>query len=230
MGVGIIFDTIKYILFNSKKNNVKLSIGSNINSNVKFQGANKIGKMTNLRNCTWGYASYCGENCTIGEAAIGKYCSVGDRVHFIGGMHPSSDFVSTHPAFYSVRNQAGIKYVNENKFDEYKFISNNKAFIIGNDVWIGSDAKIMQGVQIGDGAIIAAGALVIKDVAPYEIVGGVPAKHIKFRFSQEQIDRLLQIEWWNYDEEKIRLLSDSMIDIEQFLIQIDTLHEKDDRR
>jgi virginiamycin A acetyltransferase len=75
--------------------------------------------------------------------------------------------------------------------------------IIGNDVWIGYDATIMPGVNIGDGAIIATKAVVTKDVAPYSIVGGNPAKEIKKRFSQEEIDFLLDIQWWDWSMEKI---------------------------
>ena len=75
-----------------------------------------------------------------------------------------------------------------------------KKVIIGNDVWIGSHALILGGVKIGDGAVIGAGAVVTKDVPPYAVVGGVPARIIKYRFSQEIIDKLLEIKWWNLPE------------------------------
>ena len=76
--------------------------------------------------------------------------------------------------------------------------------IIGNDVWIGAKSTIMSGVKIGDGVIIAAGALVTKDVEPYSVVGGNPAKHIKYRFDEEQIVDLLKIKWWEWNEDMIK--------------------------
>ena len=76
--------------------------------------------------------------------------------------------------------------------------------IIGNDVWIGAKSTIMSGVKIGHGAIVAAGAVVTKDVQPYSVVGGNPAKHIKFRFDERQIEKLLEINWWDWEESKIK--------------------------
>lgn len=76
--------------------------------------------------------------------------------------------------------------------------------VIGNDVWIGSEAMIMAGVTIGDGAIIASRAVVTKDVAPYEIVGSNPAKHIRFRFEPEQIEKLLEMQWWHWRDSQLK--------------------------
>ena len=81
---------------------------------------------------------------------------------------------------------------------------NKGDIVIGNDVWIGYEAVILAGVTIGDGAVIGARAVVTKDIPPYTIVGGVPAKPIRKRFSQETIDLLLKIKWWNWPEERIR--------------------------
>ena len=87
---------------------------------------------------------------------------------------------------------------------------------IGNDVWIGSNVIIPGGIQIGTGAIVATGSVVVKDVPPYAIVGGNPAKIIRYRFSKEQIDVLLGSEWWNWPIEKIRQQVDEFSDIEKF--------------
>lgn len=130
---------------------------------------------------------------------IGKFCSIAEDVKiFLGGNH-RADWLSTYPF---------------NKIHSFNDVAGNISghplskgdVIIGNDVWIGFGALILSGVKIGNGAIIGAHALVTKDVEPYEIVGGNPAKHIKFRFSHEVIEKLNAIEWWNRDETQIRSL------------------------
>ena len=89
--------------------------------------------------------------------------------------------------------------------------------VIGNDVWIGSNVKILAGVTVGDGAVIAAGAVVVKDVPPYHVAGGVPAKLIKSRFDDETIASLLKIQWWNWAPNVIRERADSFENIESFI-------------
>jgi len=127
---------------------------------------------------------------------IGKFCMIASDVKFImnGGNH-LTDALSTYP-FAIFGN--GWENAMENK--EYP---QKGDIVVGNDVWIGYNATIMAGVNIGDGAIIAANSTVVKDVAPYSIVGGNPATEIKKRFSHEVIERLLEIKWWNWDIEKI---------------------------
>ena len=127
---------------------------------------------------------------------IGNYCSIGSGVTFImgGNQGHRADWVSTFPFHF----QANI----------FKEASN--AYIksgdttIGHDVWIGSEAMIMAGVSIGDGAIIASRAVVTKDVPPYAVVGGNPAKVLKYRFDEEKIKVLLDLQWWHWSEEKIK--------------------------
>lgn len=136
-----------------------------------------------------------------GHLKIGKFCSIAPDVEiFINGYH-NTNCVSTYP--FSIMCMRDIEYFKDIKFDE-KSIPYNKDVIIGNDVYIGEGSKIMGGVTIGDGAVIASGSVVTNNVNPYEIVGGNPAAHIKFRFNQEQIEKLLKIAWWNWDLEKIR--------------------------
>ena len=89
--------------------------------------------------------------------------------------------------------------------------------VIGNDVWVGMNVIIMRGVTIGDGAVIAAGSVVTADVEPYSIAGGIPAKHIRYRFSKEIIESLLEIRWWDWPEEKIRKNVHLFYDIENFI-------------
>jgi acetyltransferase-like isoleucine patch superfamily enzyme len=142
--------------------------------------------------------SYVGRNSIIQNAAIGSFCSIANDV-FVGlGTHPTDHF-TTSPLFYRTRNTFGIRVVDEDlDFQEYKPIE------IGHDVWIGARAVVMDGVRIGHGAVIAANAVVTKDVPPYAIVGGVPAKLIKYRFPPAKIERLLASEWWLWPVDEIR--------------------------
>ena len=126
---------------------------------------------------------------------IGRYCSIARGVTVLTGGNHRSDTVSTFP-FRIMLDLPGK--------DDDGFRYSNGDVVIGNDVWIGQDATIMSGVKIGDGAVIATDALVSKSVPPYAIVGGNPAKLIRFRFSDEQIAALLEIRWWDWPEAAIR--------------------------
>ncbi len=123
---------------------------------------------------------------------IGRFCSIGPYVRIGGKGHPL-DWLSTHAFQYRNKKIAGLPE------KSITFQDPSAPPTIGNDVWIGADVTILRGVNIADGAVIASGAVVSKNVAPYEIVGGIPAKHIGFRFKQELIDRLLKVQWWLYN-------------------------------
>ena len=146
-------------------------------------------------NVTIGAYSYCNRGTTIFKGCkIGNYCSIGYNVHIGPPEHPAH-FYSTSPAVYR---HERIKSICNWPNDDIL-----SPAIIGNDVWIGSNAIILQGCRIGDGAIIAAGAVVVKDVEPFTIVGGVPAKKIKDRFTPELKQKLLKSQWWNHDSKWI---------------------------
>ena len=183
-----------------------------------FEGNNLIASNTVLRNSYLGYGSYIGKKSELNGAQIGKYTCIGPRVLNITGKHPTRDFVSIHPAFFSVQHEIGFTYVNKEKYEELAFADAGKKvnIEIGNDVWIGASVTIIDGVKIGDGAIIAAGAIVTKDVEPYTIVGGIPAKEIRKRFKKEDIEFLLQYKWWEKDEEWIKNHADPFENIKQF--------------
>lgn len=127
---------------------------------------------------------------------IGKFCSIAEGVKILGGGDHRTDWITTYPF------NALCKY-----FPFAEGISGHPKskgpVIIGNDVWIGHDASIMSGVTVGDGAVVAAKSLVAHDVPPYAIVGGVPAKLIRYRFSPAHIQKLLRIRWWDWDLETI---------------------------
>lgn len=163
-------------------------------------GKNMIDKGSIVKQCDIGSFTYISNDCGLLMAKIGKFCSIGPRVNIGFSTHPTKDWVSTHPAFYiNLESVLGYNiFSNTNpRFEIYKEAVPGYLANIGNDVWIGADSKIMDGVTIGDGAVIAAGSVVTKDVPPYSIVGGVPAKIIKYRFSNEEIEYLLNLKWWD---------------------------------
>jgi acetyltransferase-like isoleucine patch superfamily enzyme len=172
---------------------ISLKLGFNSNTyNSKFGKNVYIGDNCSILNSFIDSHSYCNNNTIINNAEIGKFSSIGSEVVIGVGTHPT-DFVTTHPAFYA-NNKAFNTFSDKMYFDEIGKIE------IGNDVWIGSKCTILNNINIGDGAIIAYGAVVTKDVLPYSIVGGVPAKHLKFRFEQSVIQELQKIKWWDLDD------------------------------
>jgi len=134
------------------------------------------------------------------------------------GTHPTRRFATVHPAFYSLLKQYGFTYVENQKFEESpKADVEGHNLVIGNDVWIGANVLAIAGIKIGDGAIVAAGSVVTKDVPPYAIVGGVPAKIIRYRFTDEQIKDLLNMQWWNKGEAWIRSHAEYFDDVQRLI-------------
>lgn len=147
----------------------------------------------------------------ISNVYVGNYTSIAQGVIFDCGFHHNVKAVSTYP-FQAVNH----------KYDGFGIHPISKGDIhVGNDCWIGEGALIMSGVMIGDGAIIGCKAVVTKSVSPYEVVAGIPAKHIKFRFDPDSIRKLLKIKWWNWDEETIEKYVPSLVsnNIYEFIAQ-----------
>ncbi|HMS92542.1 MAG TPA: CatB-related O-acetyltransferase [Candidatus Saccharibacteria bacterium] len=149
-----------------------------------------------------GSYTYGQDNITIrhwGEDAylyIGKFCSIADNITvFLGGNH-RTDWITTYPF-----TEFSAEW--PDSLEIYGHPSTKGDVVIGNDVWIGSHATIMSGVNIGDGAVVAAFSVVTKDVQPYEIVAGNPAVHRKLRFTKDEINRLLIIKWWDWSDKMI---------------------------
>jgi len=131
---------------------------------------------------------------------IGAFCSIAGNVSlYLGGNH-NVNWITTYP----------FGHVYKDVFNKHSGVGHPKpseGIIIGNDVWLGADSNIMNGVVIGDGSIVAANSHVVKNIEPYSIVGGNPAKHICYRFDDEIIKKLLKVKWWNFSDEIINHLS-----------------------
>lgn len=158
------------------------------------------------------------KNSVINDAQIGRFCSIANNVTVGLGQHPT-DFVSTHPAFYSNIQPIAKTFSRENSFNPFL------QSVLGHDVWIGQNALIMDGVNIGTGAIVAAGAVVVRDIPDYAIVAGVPAKIIKYRFDEDLRQKLIQTKWWDKQEDWLQknysLFSDPLKLIEEMESQND---------
>jgi len=159
-----------------------------------------------------GNFSYIANNSKLSNVEVGKFCSIGQQVQVGLSRHPSRDFVSSYPAFYSNSNEACTQSFREDTVFDDSILRTR----LGNDVWLGSNVIIPGGISIGTGAIVAAGSVVVKDVPPYTVVGGNPSRVIRRRFTDEQIDILLASEWWNWPIDKIRKNIDGFSDIDKF--------------
>jgi len=205
-------------LYLRKAKKVFLSKRASINHRTFLEGYNKIWEGVSISNSYIGIATYIGKDSLLDNVKIGRFCSIASNVKVVAATHPLEKFVSTHPAFYSTLKQAGFSFVKMQLFDEFRTIKGRYA-IIGNDVWIGPDVTLLGGIRIGDGAVILASSVVTKDVEPYSIVGGVPAKLLKYRFEPIMIKKLLEIKWWNWTLEEIKERAQYFIDIESFTAQ-----------
>lgn len=156
---------------------------------------------------SYGYEQLCYKRSMVSQ--IGAFCSFGPNIAIAKGNHPST-FVSTSPAFY----MAGWGIAGETLPDAVK---KNEPITIGHDVWIGLNVTLVTGIRIGHGAIVAAGAVVAKDVPPYAIVGGVPARIIRYRFDPATIERLLESQWWTWPDEKLRTQAKDFLAPERFM-------------
>lgn len=181
---------------------------------TKLEGV-KLGKYNtfydNIQaiNSSFGDFVYVSSFTSINNARIGSFCSIGPNVRIGLGMHPTH-FISTFPAFYSSRKQCQLTFPNQNFYEEIGKIN------IGSDVWIGYGAIILDNITIGDGAVIGAGAVVTRNVPPYAIVGGVPAKIIRKRYNDQEVYKLIEFKWWDKDLDWLKKNADAFQNPEKF--------------
>jgi acetyltransferase-like isoleucine patch superfamily enzyme len=214
------FITTLLLEFHNRDKHLKIGYMANI-SDCKFGQYNTVYDFVALKKTEIGDFTYVSSGSNIINTKIGKFCSIGPDVKCGLGRHPSRDFVSTHPVFYSTLMQSSFTFADRNYFDEFGKVE------IGNDVWIGANVVILDGVVIGDGAIIGAGSVVTQSVPPYAIMSGIPAKVVRLRFDESEIKHLLEFRWWNKD---LSWLTDNWLifhDVKVFLHKISSgLFEK----
>ena len=184
---------------------------------IKSEKANSsIGEKTRiyppffLHGVSLGEYSCIARNSSITNCKIGKFCSIGPNFCCGLGIHPVNG-ISTSPMFYSTASQNGFSLCERNKVEEFR------ETIIGNDVFIGANVTVLDGVTIGDGAVIGAGAVVTKDIPPYAIAIGVPARVKNYRFNMSTITKLLQSKWWDGDMDTFSRVESCFFDIGLFL-------------
>lgn len=183
-----------------------LSFNGEVNSPFSYESPVEIGVGTSIfTDVAIGAHSYVNGGTIREQTRIGRFCSIADGV-VLGAPNHAIDLLSTHP--FATKAPMDSTY----GFPFRSNKTNSRNTIIGNDVWIGVNAIVVEGVKIGTGAIVAAGAVVTKDVSPYAIVGGVPAKVIRYRFPDDVIEKLLESEWWRLPFDMLKNLPTNNIE------------------
>jgi len=180
--------------------------------NSQIHTTSKIESGSSIVNSVFDKYSFCGYDCTIINCDIGAFCSIANNVMVGGAQHPM-EWVSTSPLFYAGRDSIRKKFSSHNRGGDARTS-------IDHDVWIGEYALIKAGVHIGAGAVIGMGSVVIKNVAPYTIVAGCPAKVIRKRFDDNTVNELLAIKWWEFDDEALHKYAKFITSPEDFIREV----------
>lgn len=178
--------------------NKNISLLSFVSADNKIDKTAVIYRFAKVKWSEIGAHTYIANNTDVENAVIGKFCSIADFCRIGMGQH-TLNLLSTSPIFTET-----VNALREGWTDKDYQVDPHPKTVVGNDVWIGSHVLVKGGVTIGDGAIIAAGAVVVKDVPPYAIVGGVPARVIKYRFDADIIETLIRFKWWELDDSTLQ--------------------------
>ena len=168
-----------------------------VSSDSQISKKSRTYRFSKILSSSVGDFSYIRPNTWLVATEVGKFCSIAPNCK-IGLAAHSLKYLSTSPIFTETKNSTGYSWTDRD------FFNPTKPVVVGNDVWIGERVLVMGGVKIGNGAVIGAGAIVTKDVPAYAIVGGVPAKIIRYRFPEEQIEALQEMKWWDWPEAVLR--------------------------
>ncbi|MCG2794057.1 MAG: glycosyltransferase [Weeksellaceae bacterium] len=183
----------------------------NVTLRQVYQGKHtKLYPGSQIHNSIIGNYTYVAHNAFVNNTIIGRFCSIGPNFMCGRGIHPTNG-LSTAPMFYSTSKQNGITLSETNKINEHLNIT------IGNDVFIGANVTVLDGVTIGDGAVIGAGSVVSKNIPPYSVAVGSPIVIKKLRFSEDIVENLLRIKWWNFSDDQLKLVEQYFFDIEGFI-------------
>ena len=215
---NIVKKIVKFIFLKIKfSHRCKFDFSCDVVFNSNFEGMNKLGHNVFFSGFL-GFGSYISNNSFI-IGKIGRFCSIANNVTNSIGVHPyQAPFVSSSPCFFSIAKQNGDTFADKQIFEELRYADKEKKYgiIVENDVWIGEGVFINPGILISNGAVVLAHAVVTKDVPPYAIVGGIPAKVLKYRYDEETIKILLESKWWQNDEKWFKSNWKLMNDIESF--------------
>lgn len=211
---NILFKTLDWLWLNWKyRGKCRVSYSGHLQSGTVCEGMNKIGENAKFKG-RMGLGTYIGGDCVL-KADVGRFTSIAPGVTSVTGRHPiKSPFATTSPFFYMKDISFAQSFATEDMYQSSAYYDSSRKILvkIGNDCWIGQGALLVGGICVGDGAVVLAHAVVTKDVEPYAIVGGVPARVIGYRYGEETIRFLLKRQWWNESEawlrEHWRLLTD----------------------
>lgn len=201
----------------AKRNKTFLHYKNHVDVNTTIGKGCRIFQNNIICSASIGDCTIIGGNNVFNNVSIGSFCSIGSNVYVLDSRHPIyKPFVSSNPCFYKSSNPMSL-IKSEYEFIEKTHNKNGFSAEIGNDVWIGTNVTIIGNIKIGDGAVIGAGSVVTKDVEPYSIVVGNPAKKIKERYDAHTIEMLLKIQWWKWPLSLIKERKNDFTNIDVFI-------------